>query len=416
MNYYRKIGKSINDLKYKMQIAALTLKINEDKSDIKTLEDNNLLKINSNKINISNNLEKINDISNNLTKEIFNEKYIVESKNFSFDKNTHFFNIIEINIKNDFKIDDVIKINANSFYGYDNIKNDYHRLEHEYEIYADNILFFKKIIGHKQFYIDDAITMKKKFDVAIEDDFEYLTVKLFLHRVNRKGVGNIVLKILDDNNFIDIIYLSKTVDFSLINENEKNISSINTTILNIDKELSSINDFKNDMYDNIAKTNSLILSQRTNYAIDNIYLFNFDKVLEINFKEDINEILIFEQLIDNEFKANSFLEIKESILYQFDDIKLAFNLLQEKYQFYNKNDQLIEEYLLNTITKGIVVSQYQVYLNTFFIKLYKDSKKIKFKLFLQRVIDDDITEILLKMTNELQNNYICLKYLKNNIF
>ena len=221
MNYYRKIGKSVNDLKYKFQIAALTLKINENKNDIKSLKDANLSKININKINISNNLDKINDISSNLTKEVFNENYIVENQNFSFDKNTHFFNIIEVNIKNDFKIGDIIKINANIFYEYYNIKNDHHRLEHEYNIYAGNVLFFKKIIEQNIFYIDEAIIMREKFDVPIEDDFEYLTVKLLLHRVNRSGHGNIVLKIPDGDNFIDIMYLSKTVDFSLINENEK---------------------------------------------------------------------------------------------------------------------------------------------------------------------------------------------------
>ena len=39
MNYYRKIEKSVNDLKYKFQIAALNLKINENKNDIKSLKD-----------------------------------------------------------------------------------------------------------------------------------------------------------------------------------------------------------------------------------------------------------------------------------------------------------------------------------------------------------------------------------------
>ena len=68
------------------------------------------------------------------------------------------------------------------FYEYDNITNDYHRLEHEYNIYGDNVLFLKKIIEHKQFYINETIIMKEKFDINIEDDFENLTVKLFLHR------------------------------------------------------------------------------------------------------------------------------------------------------------------------------------------------------------------------------------------
>ena len=39
--------------------------------------------------------------------------------------------------------------------------------------------------------------MKEKFDIHIEDNFEYLTIKLLLHRVNRSGHGNIVLQIPD---------------------------------------------------------------------------------------------------------------------------------------------------------------------------------------------------------------------------
>ena len=47
-------------------------------------------------MNSSSNLEKINDISSNLTKEIFNKNYIVEKQNLSFDNNTHIFNILEV--------------------------------------------------------------------------------------------------------------------------------------------------------------------------------------------------------------------------------------------------------------------------------------------------------------------------------
>ena len=88
MNYFRRIEKPINELKYKMQIAALTLNINKNKSDIESLKNNNLEKINS---NISSNLEKINDISSNLIKEVLNKNYIVGNQKFNFDKNTHFF-------------------------------------------------------------------------------------------------------------------------------------------------------------------------------------------------------------------------------------------------------------------------------------------------------------------------------------
>ena len=48
MNYYRKVLKPINELKYQMQIAGLTLNINKNKNDIISLRDNILLKINNN--------------------------------------------------------------------------------------------------------------------------------------------------------------------------------------------------------------------------------------------------------------------------------------------------------------------------------------------------------------------------------
>ena len=72
--------------------------------------------------------------------------------------------------------------------------------------------------------------MREKFDIPIEDDFENLTIKLFLHRVNRKGIGNIILEIPEKDNFINIIHLNKSIDFNLINENEKDISSNLTKI------------------------------------------------------------------------------------------------------------------------------------------------------------------------------------------
>ena len=142
MNYYRKpINKIANDVKLDMQLGALTLKISEynDKID-------NLLKVDENiKKDVSNNATKIENISSNLIKLIFNENYIIENQNFESNKNFHFFNILEVNLKNDFKIGDIVKIAANISYKYNNIKNDYHRLEHEYNIYADNVLFLKKL-------------------------------------------------------------------------------------------------------------------------------------------------------------------------------------------------------------------------------------------------------------------------------
>ena len=82
MNYYRKpINKVIDNVKLKMQLGALTLKISENNNKIDDLigvdknikkdVSSNLEKINDNETNISDNLGKINDIKSILpTSEI----------------------------------------------------------------------------------------------------------------------------------------------------------------------------------------------------------------------------------------------------------------------------------------------------------------------------------------------------------
>ena len=59
------------------------------------------------------------------------------------------------------------------------MKNDFHRLEHEHDIYADNELFFKKIIEHKNFYIDENIIKQEEFEVFIDSNFKNLKIELF---------------------------------------------------------------------------------------------------------------------------------------------------------------------------------------------------------------------------------------------
>ena len=71
--YYRGLRSSIDDTKYKLQLASITLKINENKnniygikSDISGINDFSD-KINTDETNISNNLTKISDNETNIS-------------------------------------------------------------------------------------------------------------------------------------------------------------------------------------------------------------------------------------------------------------------------------------------------------------------------------------------------------------
>ena len=94
MNYYRKpINKVANDVKLKMQLGILTLKLSENNKKIDDLikVDKNIKKdvlnnsglISTNESAISTNLEKINDIKSILPKsEIFKKTYSITNQSF----------------------------------------------------------------------------------------------------------------------------------------------------------------------------------------------------------------------------------------------------------------------------------------------------------------------------------------------
>ena len=78
--YYRGLRNFLNDTKYKLQLASITLKINENKNNINGIKNdisgiNNFSdKINDNETNISNNLEKINDNNDDINEIKLNLK------------------------------------------------------------------------------------------------------------------------------------------------------------------------------------------------------------------------------------------------------------------------------------------------------------------------------------------------------
>ena len=198
MNYYRKpINKVVDDVKLKMQLGALTLKISEnnDKIDdllevdknikndvsnnttkidtnestindvisaqgvingfvstnLSTITENsskidknennistNLGKITANEVAISSNLGKIDNIKEFLIySEDFKKTFNIEKQIFRFNKTTHFYTIFGKEITYDFTKNSLLFIDNNIHYKYENLLNDYHRLQHEYNIYDD---------------------------------------------------------------------------------------------------------------------------------------------------------------------------------------------------------------------------------------------------------------------------------------
>ena len=346
MNYYRKpINKVIDDVKLKMGLTALTLKISENnkkidslinvdkniKNDISsntTKIDNNesdifsnLLKINYNENSISNNLEKIDNFTQYILKsgKDFEQTFNIEKQIFRFNKDKHFYTIFEKEIEYDFTKNSLLFVKNNMYYKYDNLSNDYHRLQHEYNIYDDKDNLIHKYLFNKDTYYDENLDpilhTNEDFCTCFKKNYKKIKLNLQLHRHNRHGVGNIDLEIDDNNdNYINIDYLDKNNED--IEKNKDDIASnsgkIDTNKNNISTNLIKINSNEDDILYNLSEINYLKNNISKSY-LKNIYnILFYDKKTQINFKN-----LFFEKVFDIDSSKNDFLEMSFKISLQY---------------------------------------------------------------------------------------------------
>ena len=248
--YWRKIEDVENDIENAMQISSILLKLKGYDDDIEKIDTNeenissNLTKINDNENSISNNLGKIDNISEFILKsdKDFEKIYNIEAQTFRFNKDNHFFTILEKEIEHNFIKNTLLFIKNNIYYKYDDLSDDYHRCQHEYNIYDDKNNLIHKYLFNKDTYYDEnsnILNTTEEFCIFLKQNYNKIKIVLELHRHNRHGVGNIDLEI--DNGYIKIEYIERGfLDNShLVN---LNTGSISTNSGKIDKNTSDISD------------------------------------------------------------------------------------------------------------------------------------------------------------------------------
>ena len=445
-DYYRKtVNKVVNDVKLKMQLGALTLKLNENNNKIDDLigVDKNIKKdissnsgqINTNTLNISDNLEKINDIKSSLpTSEIFKKTYSIKNQSFRFTRNIVYFKLLEIEIKNNFNKDGKLEFDNYIYYKYDNLQRDHHRLQHEYRIFDDqNNLLHKKILNKTNTsdldFDKNIMLVKDNFYFTFKNNYNKIKVIFDLYRVYRHGTGNFNLELINES-FVNITYLDKN-DISLkidtntrdissnlgkINTNTGNISTnldqistntgnistnldqINTNTGNISTNLDQINTNTGNISTNLIKINSneddiLYNLNEIDYLKNNMsksYLKNIYNILfyksktQIDFRSDS----FYEKVFDVNSKQNDFIEMYFKIDLQYEDISER-NYVKSIYQLFDENDNSL-------YIKSVTNSNYTYFSNrvivdeNIFYNFTKNVKKIKFvikfQMLLSRVI------------------------------
>ena len=150
---------------------------------------------------------------------------------------------------------------------------------------------------------------------ALVNTYNKIKIVLSLTRRNEWGNGNIKLEMINDN-YINITYKEKIVISKKFDENDKKIKVIDEKV--------SVNNTL------IGNNFTSILPLKSNYVIDNIWLFNLYK-RDINFTYNISKFLVYENDIIYDFKVGSIIELDESCLYIYDSLKNFYFILKETY-------------------------------------------------------------------------------------
>ena len=422
--YYRGLRNFLNATKHKLQLASMTLKINENKNSISGIKNdisgiNNFSdKIDTNTSNISDNSDLINinkssisNISEFILKsdKDFEKTYNIELQTFRFNKDNHFFTIFEKEIEHDFIKNSLLFVKNNMYYKYDNLSNDYHRCQHEYNIYDDENNFIHKYLFNKDMYYNEnsnILNTSEEFCIYLKKNYNKIKIVLELHRHNRHGFGNINFEIDDNNNYIKVDYIEKGfLDNShLIN---LNTGSISTNSGKIDKNAS-------DISSNLGKinTNTSSISSNLGKITDNSGLINtnLEKINDIEndikiFIDPYNETfifsnrttssesqIIFEKIINFDFSKDGVFNILANFNYEY-DTKYNFN---HTYHFFNNdNDELLKKEI---ITNNVVKNEFK-FENTI------DISSLKILIY----ISDNVNNKTIKL---LSNSSLQFKYSK----
>ena len=129
---------------------------NLEKTDDNTNDiSNNLEKIDTNKNNISSNLEKIDNFKQYISESTnhFKQTFNIEKQIFRFNRTSHFYVIFEAEITHNFTKNSLLFIDINIHYKYENLLNDYYRLQHQYDIYDnEGNLIYGYLFNKDTFY------------------------------------------------------------------------------------------------------------------------------------------------------------------------------------------------------------------------------------------------------------------------
>ena len=253
--------------------------------------------------------------------------------------------------------------------------------------------------------------INKTVDVKLKMQIGILTVKITenINRINNllEVHKNIKKDIVDNSNSIENMSKNITNNFNRIYINEKNIRFKADTInSNIDEMKSTLTNVENDLSD--FKVNENI----ANYSIQNFFIYDIEIENDYTLNKDNPKFVIFTYTLEDDFKANSILEINFKLLYDYASYNNIGSLMHV-FRLYDENNVLIHEYKNLKCNSGDNISDLLNHTDLFYVKLNNDFNNIKIELILS-ILDTVTKPVSCKLYNSLSSNFLCIKYIKKN--
>ena len=390
MNYYRKpINKVVDDVKLKMQLGALTLKISENNSKIDDLigVDKNIKKdIISNTTKIDTNTSNIDEIKSNLSNIDFNSnnKYSIENffiynieieKNYKLNKDKTSFSIFKYILEDNFKKDSILEIDCRLLYEYTNYNN-IGFLKHIFKLYDGTDTIFYDYKSLKTNAGDDRKNDLKQNDlfyVKLDDDYDVIKIELILSLID--NVNNTVdCKIYNayNSNFLCIKQYKK---INLISVNNI-LSDIENNILsnknNISTNLIKINSNEDDILYNLSEIDNIKNNNSKSY-LKNIYnIIFYDEKTQVDFRG-----IFYEKIFVVDAKQNDFIEINLKMLLEYENIneKIYVNTV---YEIFDENNNSLYISTINNNDYHYFSNKVSIKENIFY-NFTENFKNIKFR-------------------------------------
>ena len=405
MDYYRKpINKVANDVKLKMQLGILTLKLSENNKKIDDLikVDKNIKNdVSSNTTKIDTNTSNIDEIKSDLSNVDFNSgnKYAIENffiynieieNSYKLNKDKRNFSIFKYTLNDDFKKDSILEIDCRLLYQYTNYNN-IGLLQHIFKLYDDNDNMFYNYKSLKTNAGDNRLNDIKQNDVfyvKLNDDYEIIKIELILSLIDSVNNATVDCKIYNayNSNFLSIKYYKKINSISINN----NLGDLENTILtnknDISTNLIKINSNEDDILHNLSEINNIKNNKSKSY-LKNIYnIIFYDEKTKVDFSNSF-----YEKIFNINASVNDFIEIKFKIDLQYDDISER-NYVKIIYQLFDENDNSL-------YIKSITNDDYSYFSNrviideNIFYNFTKNVKKIKFVIKFQKLLSSRIINL-----------------------